>query len=202
MYDEQPGAETNPAPAANSKVLKAQDFAALANARQGIDQAHTEAQGIVAAAYQQAEAIRAEAHAQAVTDRAALIAEYAHGMNADLATVQERLVRVVMDTLHRVLDPIPPAEKVAGAVACALRDTDIGGGAVLIVAPPLMHTLREQFEARGISAAIIDVRGDPDCPLESSILRSPFGDVELGIEFQLRAIERGLQSAMRGGDAP
>ena len=47
---------------------------------------------------------------------------------------------------------------------------------------------------------MIEVRGDPDCPLESSILRSEFGDIELGIEFQLRAIEQGLRAAAATGD--
>ena len=123
-------------------------------------------------------------------------------MNAQLSRTQETLSGVVMTSLRRLLDPVPKAEKVAGAVACAIRETDISGGAVLIVAPALMHTLREQFERRGIAAEMIEVRGDPDCPLESSILRSAFGDVELGIEFQLRAIERGLKAAAKGNDQP
>ncbi len=189
-------------PASASKVLKAQDFEALSSARKGIEQAHSEAQGVIAAAHQEAEAIRASAHAEAQTERAALIAEYASRMNAQLSRTQETLSGVVMTSLRRLLDPVPKAEKVAGAVACAIRETDISGGAVLIVAPALMHTLREQFERRGIAAEMIEVRGDPDCPLESSILRSAFGDVELGIEFQLRAIERGLKAAAKGNDQP
>ena len=185
---------------AASKVLKAHDFEALANARQGIEQARGEAASVVAAAYEEAEAIRAAARAEAESDRAALIAEYAARMNEQLARTQETLTGVVMTSLRRILDPVPKAEKVAGAVACALRETDIGGGAVLIVAPALMHTLREKFEQRGIPAEMLEVRGDPDCPLESSILRSAFGDVELGIEFQIRALERGLREARAGRD--
>lgn len=185
---------------AASKVLKAHDFEALANARQGIEQARGEAASVVAAAYEEAEAIRAAARAEAESDRAALIAEYAARMNEQLARTQETLTGVVMTSLRRILDPVPKAEKVAGAVACALRETDIGGGAVLIVAPALMHTLRDKFEQRGIPAEMLEVRGDPDCPLESSILRSAFGDVELGIEFQIRALERGLREARAGRD--
>ncbi len=185
---------------AASKVLKAHDFEALANARQGIEQAQGEAASVIAAAHDEAEAIRAAARAEAETDRAALVAEYVARMNDQLARSQETLTGVVMTSLRRILDPIPKAEKVVGAVACALRETDIGGGAVLIVAPPLMHTLREKFEQRGIPPEMLEVRGDPDCPLESSILRSAFGDVELGIEFQIRALERGFRDARTGRD--
>jgi flagellar biosynthesis/type III secretory pathway protein FliH len=180
---------------AASKVLKANDFEALANARQGIQQAQAEAASVVAAAHEEAEAIRAAARSEAESDRAALVTEYAARMTDQLSRTQEVLTGVVMTSLRRILDPVPKAEKVAGAVACALRETDIGGGAVLIVAPPLMHTLRDKFEERGIPSEMLEVRGDPDCPLESSILRSAFGDVELGIEFQLRALERGLREA-------
>lgn len=184
-----------------SKILKSQDFEALSSARLGIEQARTEAEGVIAAAHQEAEAIRVAARADAESERAALIAEYAGRMNIHLSRTQDALVEVVMASLRRLLDPVPDAEKVVGAVACALDETDIAGGAVLIVAPPLMHTLREQFERRGIAPDVIEVRGDPDCPIESSILRSAFGDVELGIEFQLRAIERGLKAAATGNDA-
>ncbi len=183
-----------------SKVLKANDFAALDNARQGIEQARAEAASIIAAAHQEAETIRAAARAEAETDRAALVAEYAARMNDQVARTQETLTGVVMTSLRRILDPVPKAEKVAGAVACALRETDIAGGAVLIVAPALMHTLREKFEQRGIPPEMLEVRGDPDCALESSILRSAFGDVELGIEFQIRALERGFREARSGRD--
>jgi len=191
-----------PAHRPGSKILKSQDFEALSSARHGIEQARTEAEGVIAAAHEQAEAIRVAARADAEAEHAALIAEYAGRMNGHLSRTQEALVGVVMSSLRRLLDPVPDAEKVAGAVACALDETDIAGGAVLIVAPPLMHTLREQFEKRGIRPDVIEVRGDPDCPIESSVLRSSFGDVELGIEFQLRAIERGLRSAATGNDAP
>jgi len=183
---------------AASKVLKAHDFEALANARQGIEQAHGEAASIIAAAHEEAEAIRSKARVDAEVDRAALVNEYAARMNDQLARTQEMLTNVMMTSLRRILDPMPKAEKVAGAVACALRETDIAGGAILIVAPALMHTLREKFEERGIPSEMLEVRGDPDCPLESSILRSTFGDVELGIEFQIHALERGLRDAMAG----
>lgn len=183
-----------------SKILRAQDFEALASARTGIDQAHSEADAIVAAAHEQAQAIRDEARAEAEADRAALVAEYAGAMHAQIAAMPDRMADLAMACLRRVLDPIPDAKAVAGAVAATLRETDIAGGAVLVVAPPLMHTLREQLERRGIPATVIEVRGDPECPLESSVLRSPFGDIELGIEPQLRAIERGLRAAARNGD--
>lgn len=200
MQDDTGQAARGPESIPASKVLKAQDFAALSTARQGIEQAHAEAEGIRVRAHEEAEAIRAAARAEAENDRAALVAEYAARMAEELGHVQETLADTVMTILRRLLDPVPASEKVVDAVACALHETDVSGGAVLIVAPPLMHTLREQFERRGIAPEMLDVRGDPDCPLESSVLRSAFGDVELGIEFQLRAIERGLKAAASGTD--
>ena len=152
MQDDQGLQLDAPRAGSASKVLKAQDFEALSTARQGIDRAHAEANGIVARAHEEAEAIRADARVEAQNDRAALVAEYATRMSEQLSRTQEALAGTVMDTLRRLLDPVPKPEKVADAVACALRETDISGGAILIVAPQLMHTLREQFEQRGIGS--------------------------------------------------
>ena len=183
-----------------SKILKGQDFEALASARTSIEHARSEAEGIIAAAHEQSEAILVEVRENAEADRSALIIEYAQTMHDQSTGTQEKLIDIVTTSLRRLLDPIPEAEKIAGAVQATMQEIDITGGATLIVAPPLMHTLREEFARRGIVPEVIEVSGDPDCPLESSILRSPFGDVELGIEVQLRAIERGLRTAWQGHD--
>ncbi len=185
---------------ANSKVLKADDFEVLARARHGIEEAQAEANAVVARAYEEAQAIRDASAHEGQQQQAALIAEYAARMHRQIGESHDTLTKVVMTALRRILKPIPPARVVADAVARAVEEADIGRGATLIVAPPLMHELREQFGLRGIAPEVLEVRGDPDCPLESSILRSEFGDIELGIEFQLRAIERGLQAA-RGEDS-
>ena len=182
-----------------SKILKANDFEALARARHGIEQAQMEAQTILARAQEEAESIRAVAREEGRADAAALVAEYLLLMQHDIGASHETLVKVVMTALRRVLKPIPPAKVVTGAVARALEEADVGRGATLIVAPSLMHLLRDHLAERGIASATLEVRGDPDCPVESSILRSEFGDIELGVEFQLRAIERGLRAAEDAG---
>lgn len=184
-------------PAMTTKILKAKDYEALESARSGIVEARSEADRIIAAAHEEAERIKAHAMAAAEADRSALVIEYAQTMHDQSTGIQDKLTDLVMASLRRLLDPIPEPEKIAGAVMAAMAETDISGGAVLIVAPPLMHPLREQFRERGIAPEVIEVRGDPECPLESSVLRSPFGDVELGIEVQIRAIETGLRSAWK-----
>ena len=185
----------------DTKVLKANDFEALARARNGIAEAQGEAQAIIARAHEEAEAIRIAAHHEGQQQSAALVAEYSARMHREVVESHDTLTKIVMNALRRILKPIPTAKLVAGAVARAVEEADIGRGATLIVAPPLMNTLREQFQLRGIAPEVLEVRGDPDCPLESSILRSEFGDIELGIEFQLRAIEHGLQMADKGNAA-
>ena len=179
----------------HSKVLKADSFEALSRARMEIDQAHNQAQAIVAEAYNQAEAIRAEAQAQGQQQAAALVAEYAARMHTELSEAQLRMTDVVSVALKRILQPIPSAAVVASAVQRAMTDADIGQGAVLVVAPSLAAPLREQFAQRKLDPKLLEVQGDPECPLESTILRSQFGDIELSIDVQLRAIEQGLQAA-------
>ncbi len=181
---------------ATSKILKAPDFEALSIARSGIDQAHSEAASIVARAHEEAHAIRAQAHHDGQEQSAALIAEFTARMHNEITGCRKTLAETVMKCLHRLLEPVPPEELVAATVNRAMGEADIGRGAVLIVAPQLMHELREQFARRNIPSEMLEVRGDPDCPLESTILRSDFGDIELGIELQLRAIERGLQASI------
>ncbi len=179
-----------------SKILKAPDFEALSKARSGIDQAHQEAASIIAHAHSEAESIRAQAYHDGQQQAAELITEYTARMHEQVAGSRTILTDTVMKCLRRLLEPVPPEELVAATVNRAMSETDIGRGAVLIVAPQLMHELREQFANRKISSEMLEVRGDPDCPLESSILRSDFGDIELGIELQLRAIERGLNASI------
>ncbi len=182
--------------APDSKVLKADGFEALARARHGITEAQEQANIIIAQANQDAETIRAAAYQEGQQQNVAEVIEYHARMHRQIADSHEILTKVVMNALRRILKPIPTAKLVASAVARAVEEADIGRGATLVVAPQLMNTLREQFHLRGIAPEMLEVRGDPDCPLESSILRSEFGDIELGIELQLRAIERGLQTAL------
>lgn len=178
-----------------SKVLKSDGFEALSRARMGIDAANAQAQTIIAQAHEQAEQIRIVARQESQQETAALLAEYTARMHADMVQTRSRLVEIIANCLRRIIDPIPSATVVASTVQRAIADADIGRGAILIVAPKLVSPLKEQFGLRGIAPDMLDVRGDPECPLESTILRTDFGDIELGIEMQLRAIERGLVAA-------
>jgi len=76
-----------------------------------------------------------------------------------------------------------------------MRDVDIGADARLTVAPQHVHSVREQLEKNGISSGLISVQGNPDCPDGASTLHCAFGDIELGLDAQLGALEAGLRAA-------
>ena len=187
-----PGAES-------SKILKSAGFAALDRAEQGVVAARQQAEGIIATAHVEAATLREAAEREGREAAAALVGEYLARMQRDIAHRQERLVALVGVCLRRVMEPIPAEELIAAAVARTFVDSHPGTSARLTVAPRLVQTLQAHFSARGISADVLEVRGDPDCPLGASTLHCDFGDIELDIEAQIVALEEGMQLAVRQG---
>jgi len=190
--------DSTPPRADAAKILKGSDFQVLSRARADVDSAQQQAAEIIANAHAEAETIRANALAEGMQQSSAYLTESAARVARDLDALEPRLCAIVSDALRRVLDPIPVEKLITAAVRRALEEVDLSRGVTLIVAPQLLPRVQEHLRQFPFDGGTVDVTGDPTCPEESAILRTPYGDIELDIEAQLAALDEGIRAALTG----
>lgn len=178
-----------------SPLLKGDSLTPLAEAESAVHAARAQAQQIVAEAQAQAREIAAAAEAEGRKRAAALLAERAARSAADLQDLSRHLPELVTAALRLLLEPAPPAELIARAAKRALQDFGSGARLTLNVPAPLAEAVRERLAKLDPHHAI-EVRGDPQAPPGSSLLQTPWGDVELGLPMQVQALEAGLRAAL------
>lgn len=180
------------AAAGPSKILKGDDFAALDHAKQGIDAAHNQAQEIVQNAIEERENIIAAAHEQAKVDASELVGEFLGRMQQDVARREAVMTDIVLDSIRRLVEPLPKPDLIAALVRRAMNDIDVGADARLAVAPHQVQAVRERLAQSGFQEEVLRVQGNPDCAEDGCTLHCAFGDIELGLPIQLTALEHGL----------
>ncbi len=190
--------DAEPANADSAKILKGSDFQVLSRARADVDSAQQQAAEIIANAYAEAETIRANALAEGMQQSSAYLTESAARVSRDLDALEPRLCSVVSDALRRVLDPIPDEKLIAAAVRRAMEEIDLSRGVTLIVAPALLPRVQDHLQQFPFDRGTVDVTGDPTCPADSAILRTPYGDIELDVDAQLAALDDGIRAALTG----
>lgn len=183
-------------PSDSAKILKGSEFEILSRAQADIETAQQQAEAILADAREEAERLKAEAREEGQREGARIAAEFGARVARDLDGVESRLTGIVMDTLRRVLDPIPPEKLIVAALRRAVADIDLSRGATLVVAPELLPRVRAQLARFPIADEALELNGDPACPPDSTILRTPYGDVELNVDAQLDAIAAGFDAAL------
>ncbi len=184
------------APFEANKVLKSEEFSALSRARTGVLQAQEQAAAIVAQANQQAAQILAQAEEDGRRRVSVLLSEHVARMSEDLATTEAELTEALVAAIERLIAPLPPVEQIAAAARRALKEVDLSREVELIVGPDKAGDLGEVF--KGINH--LHVRGDPMIPDGSSLLRTPYGDIELNLRTQLTAMAEGLRAALATPD--
>lgn len=187
------------APAA-SKILKSDVYRSISQAQDTVAHAAQEAGRIIAQAKDEAERIKAEAREQGHAEASALTAEYLVRLSETVKGMEGQIGGLAESCLRRILADMPAQTLIASAAKKAIQETDLARGAKLIVAPPFVEQLRADL-SQSVPSDILEVVGDPDCPPASSVLRSEFGDIELGIETQLRALLEGIARAAEEGSA-
>ena len=180
----------------SAKIVKGSEYDLLSRALAGVDSAEREAEEIVAEAKEEAARILSEARERTKREAAAFAAEQAARTTRDLDTAERRLVGIVRDALTRILDPIPPEERIAAAVRCAAAEVDLSRGATLIVAPEIFARVQDALTQSSLDGSVVELRGDPACPPESTLLRTPYGDIELDVDSQIAALIEGVRAAM------
>lgn len=180
----------------SAKILKGPEFEVLSRARANVESAQQEAENILAQAREEAAQIRAEAHARGREEAARVLAEHTASVVRDLDAMEPRLTGIVMDALRRVLDPIPPEDLAVAAVRRAMAEVDLSRGATLIVAPAALSRVQEHLGRFDLVKGTLELRGDPSCPPDSTILRTVYGDIELDIDAQIAALSEGIEAAL------
>lgn len=182
----------------DAKILKGADFGVLSRARADVDSAQREAAEIIANAQAEAEQIRANALAEGMQQSSAYLTESAARVARDLDSLEPRICDIVSDALRRVLDPIPVEKQITAAVRRALSEVDMSRGVTLIVSPSMLPRVQEHLQLFPNDGGVVTVTGDPTCPPQSGILRTPYGDIELDVDAQLAALNEGMRAGLTG----
>ena len=181
-----------------AKILKGADFEVLSRARADVDSAQREAAEIIANAHAEAEQIRAAALAEGMQQSSAYLTESAARVARDLDSLEPRICEIVSEALRRVLDPIPVEKQITAAVRRALSEVDLSRGVTLIVSPDMLSRVQDHLSHFPSEGGTVAVTGDPICPPQSGILRTPYGDIELDVDAQLAALDEGIRAALTG----
>ncbi len=182
-----------------SPLLKAESLTPLAEAESAAQAARAQAQRIIAEAQARARQIEAAAEEEGRKRASALLAERAARSATDLQEMSRHLPELVTASLRLLLEPAPPAELIARAAKRAMQDFGSGARLTLNVPAPLAEEVRQRL-AKLDSHHALEVRGDPQAPAGSSLLQTPWGDVELGLAAQIQALEAGLRAALESPD--
>lgn len=186
---------------ANPLVRRA-ELGVWASASEALEAARAKAEGIVSAAHAAHEAERQRGHAEGRREGAEQAACLIAGATAEAAArldrIEAALPALVAEAVANILGAFDIRDLVAPAVSRALGQLRRGASATIRTSPGCLEQLRAALAGLGGGA----IRIEPDPGLEDGrcVLSSELGDVELGIEAQVRALRAGLAAAWNEGD--
>jgi type III secretion protein L len=120
--------------------------------------------------------------------------EYLEGMEKSIAGL-------VGDALRKILDDIPPEERIVSVVRQALNLVRGQKKVTLVVAAEDADTLRSRMDeilARYASIDFIDIKADARLPSGSCLLQSAMGTIDAGMETQIQAVVNVLEKRQKG----
>lgn len=200
MPDTRPVAVGRPA----GVLVPGAELAVWASADEALREARLRAEEILASARAAHEAERArgraEGYAEGAEEAAQLTVRAAAAAAAQLDRIEAALPELVGDTVAGILGSFDVRDLVAPAVSRALGRLRRGATATLRASPGCVEPLRALLAALGTEA----VRLEPDPGLVDGrcVLSSEMGDVELGVDAQLRALRAGLAAGWAAGAEP
>ena len=188
-----------PVPDAADPVLPAAEARVWQQAQDLMDHARREAAAIVEQAQHEREAERQRGHAegmeQAQLAQAETLIENAGRMVEYFASVEQRMVGLVMGSMRRILADYDDTERVLMVVRSGLAVMRNQKQLTLRVAPEHVVAvcqraaeLLERFPGIGI----LDIVGDARLKGDATLMESEIGTVEASIELQLQALEKGF----------
>lgn len=183
-------------------LVRGAELGVWASASEALDAARRTAAEIVAAARDAHEAERRrgfdEGRQDGAEQAACLLAGAAKEASARLDRIEAALPELVLETVAAILGSFDVRDLVAPAVSRALGRLRRGASATIRVAPGGVEPVRAALAGAG--GAAICVEPDPALAEGRCVLSSEQGDVELGVEAQIRALRSGLMQHDDGDD--
>jgi type III secretion protein L len=188
---------------ASDPVIPAAEAAAWLDAAQLLEAARTEAAELLGSARQQLDAERARGYQQGLEEARLELTERmieTASRTVELfASIEQRMVDLVMDAVRRLMSEFSDSDRVMAVVRSALSVLRNQRQLTLRIAPEHVEHVRarasellEQFPGVGI----LDIVADPRLKHDATILESEIGVVEASVESQLQAIEQGFHKVL------
>lgn len=189
------GAEVAP----RGVVIKADDYAAVVEARAVVEAATRERDRILAEAREeyarQKEAGYAAGFERGKAEMAEQVVATVSQSAQYLAQLEGTLVDVVMKALRRILGECDERERTERVVRTALELLRQQHQVRIKLPPAQLELLRDRLSA--LQAAFprihsLEVMADPRLPADGCVLETELGVIDASLETQLRAIEKAL----------
>jgi type III secretion protein L len=191
-------------PLPGQKLLKAADYAILAQAEDIVRLAELEAESIRVAAKDAYESEKKRGYSDGLEAgkmemAVQMMDTVAAGVDY-LAGLEKRIVDLVMQVIRKVIDGFDDKERVLGLVRKALSYARSQKRVVLRVCPEDSEIVQEHLrdllrDFPGIG--ILDVASDPRLDKGACILESELGLVDAGLEVQLAGIRKAFQRQLQ-----
>jgi len=186
-----------------AKVVRAADHAALVRAQALLDDAHAQADAIIAGAKAAFDAERQRGYAdgkeQALLDQAEKMIETVSRTVDYFAGVENEMVDLVMQAVRKVVDGFDDREKVVVVVRNALAVVRNQKQMTLRLHPDEVEPVRERINeilAAYPGVGYLDLVPDLRLSRGACILESEIGMVEASLEGQLEAVRGAFQRTL------
>lgn len=186
-----------------AKVLRGEDYAVLAEAQALLDNAHAQAQAILAGAQEAFEAERKRGYddgkQEALLDQAEKMIETVGRTVEYFAGVENEMVDLVMAAVRKVVDGFDDEEKVMVVVRNALAVVRNQKHMTLRLHPDDLETVRSRINdilAAYPGVGYLDLLADGRLEHGACILESEIGMVEASLEGQIAALRGAFQRTL------
>jgi type III secretion protein L len=211
MSPDEPTAPTAPVSRPLGPVVRGQDVDIWDRANEALEAAERHRQCMWAYAREAYRREKQRGYADGWTAGAAeaarLVAATAVRVEQHVDALERELPALVLEIVERMLGTFDPGDLLSHAVRHALARLRTGTDLHLRVAPEQAESLRQSLaHLDGLSGAKhLRIEVDPAMEQGGCVLCSEFGNVELGIAAQVRALREGLEAqadrATAGSDA-
>ena len=192
-------------PAPGVRILRAEEYSRLIEARNLLPAARERAAPIRAEAEEAYEARKREGYEDGVMEgrmeQAEKMMETAMQAVEYIENIEETLVKVVGSAVRKLIGELDDRERIVRVVRAALVSVRSQQKVLIRVCPADEAAVREALAAMIASApggvSFLDVSADPRMKRGDCILESELGVVDAGLETQLKAIENALAGKIK-----
>lgn len=192
-------------PAPGVRILRAEEYSRLIEARNLLAAARERAAAIRAEAEEAYEARKREGYEDGVMEgrmeQAEKMMETAMQAVEYIENIEETLVGVVTSAVRKIIGELDEKERIVRVVRTALVAVRSQQKVLIRVCPADEAAVRDALSAMIASApggvSFLDVSADPRMKPGDCILESELGVVDAGLETQLKALENALSSKIK-----